>query len=87
MNCPRCMTEVEEGVEECPNCGADLDPDSPQAYETPPGDADTELVKGKLIEVYSTEDEDDCVARCKELRKSGIPYANSACGAPKTTRS
>jgi uncharacterized membrane protein YvbJ len=43
MNCPRCTAEVEEGAEECPNCGAKLDAESPDAYQTPAGDADAEL--------------------------------------------
>lgn len=74
MNCPRCTAEVEEGAEECPNCGAELDADSPEAYETPAGDADAELAEGKLVEVWSGEEESGCVGTCKDLRKAGIPF-------------
>lgn len=74
MNCPKCMAEVEEGAAECPNCGVELNAESREAYETPAGDADTEFAEGKLKVVYSTEDESDCVAGCKELRKAGIPF-------------
>jgi hypothetical protein len=74
MNCPKCMAEVEEGAAECPNCGVALDAESREAYETPAGNADTELAEGKLVEVWSGEEEAGCVGTCKDLRKAGIPF-------------
>ena len=74
MICPRCTAEFGEGITECPNCGVGLVAKLEDERDKSEGDADGELVEGKLVEAWSGQEEDVCVDTCKDFRKAGIPF-------------
>jgi hypothetical protein len=70
MFCPKCKAEYLQGVTRCSDCDVAL----VEHISKSSRDSDGELSADKLKEVWSGENQYDCVAICEQLREAGIPF-------------
>jgi hypothetical protein len=70
MFCPKCKAEYIDGVTCCSDCDVALVDRLTESGCNSHG----ELSDANLREVWSGENQDDCVITCEQLRNVGIPY-------------
>jgi len=68
MFCPECRAEYRDGFTRCSDCDVDLVERLPES-----SDADARVFPSEMREVWTGEEEEQCVSVCSELRQEGIP--------------
>jgi hypothetical protein len=69
MYCPECKAEYRDGFSHCSDCDVDLVDSLPER-----GDADDRAFPSEMREVWTGEEQNQCVSICSELRQAEIPF-------------
>lgn len=69
MFCPECRAEYRDGFTRCSDCDVDLVERLPES-----SDADERVFPSEMREVWTGEEQDQCVSICSELRQAEIPF-------------
>jgi hypothetical protein len=70
MFCPECKAEYRPGFTRCSDCDTDLVDRLPE----PGRDSDAVLSDASLREVWTGEDQAECVSICTQLRAAEVPF-------------
>src|ERR1700722_4591671 len=70
MFCPQCQAEYRPHIHRCSDCDVAL----VEHLTKSDRDSDGELSDINLRDVWSGENQNDCVVTCEQLRNAGIPY-------------
>lgn len=70
MFCPQCKAEYLPGFTRCSDCDVDLVEHLPEADHG----SDADVPDESLREVWTGEDQDECVSICERLRVANIPF-------------
>jgi hypothetical protein len=69
MFCPECRAEYRDGFTRCSDCDVDLVERLPEN-----GDANERVFPGEMREVWTGEEQNQCVSICSQLRQAEIPF-------------